>query len=148
MAWRRIGDKPLSEPMLLDPLTHICGTRGRWVNLMSMRLLIKDIHAFSMEMFFWYQSWYYLVIQISCIFREIWQSWLYLPCAQLSPCIPSLPKNQLFPIVTDCEKLARGWKATSENMITAIDIRAEIEKIVVNKYCPFHWTVCWGINFY
>ena len=28
MAWRRIGDKPLSEPMLSDSLTHICGTRG------------------------------------------------------------------------------------------------------------------------
>ena len=32
MAWRRIGDKPSSEPMLNDSLTHICGTRGRWVN--------------------------------------------------------------------------------------------------------------------
>ena len=32
MAWRWIGDKPLFEPMLPDSLTHICGTRGRWVN--------------------------------------------------------------------------------------------------------------------
>ena len=31
MAWRRIGDKPLSEPMLKDSLTHICDTKGRWV---------------------------------------------------------------------------------------------------------------------
>ena len=31
MAWRSIGDKPLSEPGP-DSLTHICGTRGRWVN--------------------------------------------------------------------------------------------------------------------
>ena len=27
MAWRRPGDKPLSEPMLVKSLTHICVTR-------------------------------------------------------------------------------------------------------------------------
>ena len=32
MAWRRPGDKPLSEPMLSNSLTHICVTRPQWVN--------------------------------------------------------------------------------------------------------------------
>ena len=34
MTWRRKGDKSLSEPMLahFTSLTHICGTRVRWVN--------------------------------------------------------------------------------------------------------------------
>ena len=32
MAWRWIGDKPLSE-CWPDSLTHICGTRGRWVKV-------------------------------------------------------------------------------------------------------------------
>ena len=32
MAWRRPGDKPLSEPMLIILLTHICVTRPQWVN--------------------------------------------------------------------------------------------------------------------
>ena len=27
MAWRRPGDKPLSEPMVVGLLTHICVTR-------------------------------------------------------------------------------------------------------------------------
>ena len=27
MAWRRPGDKPLSEPMVVSLLTHICVTR-------------------------------------------------------------------------------------------------------------------------
>ena len=31
MAWRRPGDKPLSEPMLVKSLTHICVTRPQWV---------------------------------------------------------------------------------------------------------------------
>ena len=33
MAWRRPGDKPLSEPMLVRILTHICVTRPQWVNV-------------------------------------------------------------------------------------------------------------------
>ena len=31
MAWRRPGDKPLSEPMLVSLPTHICVTRSQWV---------------------------------------------------------------------------------------------------------------------
>ena len=32
MAWRRPGDKPLSEPMVVSLPTHICVTRPQWVN--------------------------------------------------------------------------------------------------------------------
>ena len=31
MAWRRPGDKPLSEPMMVSLLTHICVNRPQWV---------------------------------------------------------------------------------------------------------------------
>ena len=31
MAWRRPGDKPLSEPMLVSLPMHICVTRAQWV---------------------------------------------------------------------------------------------------------------------
>ena len=33
MAWRRPGDKPLSEPMMVRLPTHICVTRPQWVKL-------------------------------------------------------------------------------------------------------------------
>ena len=33
MAWRRPGDKPISEPMMVSLMTHICITRPQWVNL-------------------------------------------------------------------------------------------------------------------
>ena len=32
MAWRRPGDKPLSEAMTVSLPTHICVTRPQWVN--------------------------------------------------------------------------------------------------------------------
>ena len=35
MAWRRPGDKPLSEPMMVCLLTHMCVTRPQWVNSMK-----------------------------------------------------------------------------------------------------------------
>ena len=36
MAWRRPGDKPLSEPMMVSLLTHICVTRPQWVNVINL----------------------------------------------------------------------------------------------------------------
>ena len=33
MAWRRPGDKPLSETMMFSSLTHICVIRPQWVNI-------------------------------------------------------------------------------------------------------------------
>ena len=33
MAWRRSGDKPLFEPMMVSLLTHICVTRPQWVKV-------------------------------------------------------------------------------------------------------------------
>ena len=41
MAWRRPGDKPLSEPMLVRSLTHICVTRPQWVKR-NMQLSLID----------------------------------------------------------------------------------------------------------
>ena len=35
MAWRRPGDKPLSEPVMVSLLMHICVTRPQWVNLLG-----------------------------------------------------------------------------------------------------------------
>ena len=35
MAWRRPGDKPLSAPMMVSLLMHICVTRPQWVNMIK-----------------------------------------------------------------------------------------------------------------
>ena len=39
MAWRRTGDKPLSEAMLVSSLTHKCVTRLHWVKKRSIEKL-------------------------------------------------------------------------------------------------------------
>ena len=49
MAWRRPGDKPLSEPMMVSLLTHICVTRPQGsssyvVQLLTLVSLILQFH--------------------------------------------------------------------------------------------------------
>ena len=39
MAWRRPGDKPLSEPMMVSLPSHICVTRPQWVNCTAFVLM-------------------------------------------------------------------------------------------------------------
>ena len=48
MAWRRPGDKPLSESMMVSLFTHICVTRPQWVNaiiLLAVPPSIDVIHT-------------------------------------------------------------------------------------------------------
>ena len=51
MAWRRPGDKPLSEPMMVSLLTHICVARPQWVNDLDTITCpsVSSIGAIAME---------------------------------------------------------------------------------------------------
>ena len=42
MTWRRPGDKPLSEPVMVRLPTHICVTRPQWVNVCGEVLDLGD----------------------------------------------------------------------------------------------------------
>ena len=54
MAWRRIGDKPLSEPMLTDLLVHIYGSRGD--ELIDYFTEVSSHLVWSGQMCCWYSS--------------------------------------------------------------------------------------------
>ena len=51
MAWRRSGDKPLSEPMMVSLPTHICVTRPQW-NKFNHTGNIDDVRCSRLH-----QSW-------------------------------------------------------------------------------------------
>ena len=38
MAWRRPGDKPLTEPMMVSLPTHMCVNRPQWVKFMAQNV--------------------------------------------------------------------------------------------------------------
>ena len=41
MAWRRSGDKPLSEPMMVNLLKHIYVTQPQWVKLIHIKFALN-----------------------------------------------------------------------------------------------------------
>ena len=45
MAWRRPGDKSLSEPRMESLLTHICVTRPQWVKLRWLLLTLRCFNS-------------------------------------------------------------------------------------------------------
>ena len=51
MAWRRSGDKPLSEPMMVRLPTHICVTRPQWVKFhYTWKILHSTVRWVSSKM--------------------------------------------------------------------------------------------------
>ena len=59
MVWCRPGGKPLSEPVMVSLLTHICVTRPQWVKmwLISHGLLVIKIYCCIIYMIYWYDSY-------------------------------------------------------------------------------------------
>ena len=51
MAWRRAGDKPLSEPMMVSSPTHICITRPQWVK--TLKDSLYSLKAWKVPRVFW-----------------------------------------------------------------------------------------------
>ena len=52
MAWRQPDDKPLSEPMTVNLLTHICVTRPQWVNWTPRNKLLWNLNK-NKTIFIW-----------------------------------------------------------------------------------------------
>ena len=57
MAWRRSGDKPLSEPMMVGLPTHICVTRPQWVNARNLLVTKRPINPlWPSDTIWWHRS--------------------------------------------------------------------------------------------
>ena len=81
MAWHLPGDKPLSEPMVVDLLMHLCITLSQWVNipkpLIDMTLCMSLLWLFHLsEMYDGRMTWHVLVISAFTI--AIWNLKTYL----------------------------------------------------------------------
>ena len=69
MAWRRPGDKPLSEPMMSTLPTRICVTRPQWVNRKSQDYIFVKRK---------YQGTWYIMIYVNIICMKITYIWTVL----------------------------------------------------------------------
>ena len=76
MAWRRPGDKPLSEPMMVSLLTHTCVTRPQWVNTLGWVTSIKKKFP---RVFVLIKKW-----KLNFLTKWIFHHWKYFPCSLLA----------------------------------------------------------------
>ena len=56
MAWNRPGHKPLSEPMMVSLLTHICVTQPQWLNYLGRPFQSWEIIG-SVHIIFCFLKW-------------------------------------------------------------------------------------------
>ena len=87
MAWRRPGDKPSSEPMMVSLLTHICVTLPQWVN--KQRVLMHGHQGWNVRhgLCHIYMIYVYILVVYSfclfcCLFIIVTTQFvaLYKPC--------------------------------------------------------------------
>ena len=104
MAWRRSGDKPLSEPMMVGLPMHICVTRPQWVNTLRLKQngghFAKTVsNSFSwMKMFeFWLKFYLSLCLSVQMTTKHYWFRYRLgaeqVPSHYLNQWWPSLKTN-------------------------------------------------------
>ena len=74
MAWRRPGDKPLSEPMMVSLLTHICVARIQWVKA-GLRLCLSSfkLATYTLDQGVRPKEGKSNILLVStCLFHNIW----------------------------------------------------------------------------
>ena len=89
IAWRRPGDKPLSEPMMVILLTHICVIRPLCVKLLP---LLPWMITLSVECIAHGLQWSWQISFIRCHFKILFIEWIFPEypiqhsyCVDLSP---------------------------------------------------------------
>ena len=96
MAWRRPGDKPLSEPMMVNLLTHICITRPQWVkgiliSMINSVLLVNMIRHRTKKSLIYCKTILNTLIMIEWVLViEMSEWWIKNYCTYISICSLSL----------------------------------------------------------
>ena len=81
MDWRRPGDKPLSEPMVVSLPTHICVIRPQWVKPLETMIICKSC------VYLWWKKLYVPVISRYIIFLQSVCTAKGQPCGSRSPLV-------------------------------------------------------------
>ena len=78
MPWCRPGDKPLSEPMMINLLTHICVTRPQWVNTLRQRQNGCHFAGGSLRCIFLNENAWILIISSKFVLNSLRPSDAYM----------------------------------------------------------------------
>ena len=71
MAWHWPGNKPISEPMMVSLLTHICVTQPQWVNTVWTSLVKWAINTIFIRLLMNFKVW----IRDWKLYISLWIMW-------------------------------------------------------------------------
>ena len=118
MAWRRPGDKPLSEPMMVSSLTHICVTRPQWVNVMQ-----------------WFEEKRMPFHSMCC---RRWLSPVTVDVHQRTGAVMTSLHETLSALRASCEYTGHGWIPAQSDTELCCVLCYGMDKIL-NKQSSCHW---------
>ena len=79
MAWRRPGDKPLSEPMMVILTTHICVTRPQWVNATDMNIYGQKVSIMIISFTAVTINWIVFNIEWYAFLSYYYKTYVFIP---------------------------------------------------------------------
>ena len=122
MAWRRPGDKPLSEPMMVSLLTHICVTWPQWVKacqvikLTLTRITILVLYNFK----HWGRDKMADISQKTFSNAFSWKENVSIPNIISLKFVPMVPINNIPALVPKMAWCHSGDKPLSEPMTVSL----------------------------
>ena len=157
MAWRRPGDKPLSETIMYNILTHIYVARPQWVKMQTLCFIPK---------------WLIIMITLPCNYMKdyLYQRWfqqryitqIFIQSSTINGCYPFLQNNciiykmllnesQFIWLMGYCGLIAND--ILSHFTINCIGLNLAIINFYTRngsfKKClwPLNWNIGWLSNF-
>ena len=99
MAWRRPGDKPLSEPMVVSLLTYICVTRPQWVKTSDWVAVVtcqsKAMYKLCFLIYDWGRSGYKSHASKSMLVHKIFKYGFWLTSGCAANQTGAMPENRV-----------------------------------------------------
>ena len=138
MAWRRPGDKSLSESMMVSLPTHICVTRPQWVKAMRSVENEDVVGAAPTGDAPTTSEWSAILLPSKV--RLILENWRYIPFMQVYRRITGFSSGHPeLPLLTvRMLQFLRHTKLTGK--------RSKHDDVIKWKNIPRYWSVVWGIH--
>ena len=132
MAWRRPGDKPLSEPMMVSLPMHICVTQPQWVKILTKSQQLTPLHWHEKSTMTTQITGNLIVCQIVCLRHH--------QIKYQSPCYWPLVKRIHWSLVDSPHKRPITWK-----MFMCHHIACHIKNLICILHSPlsfYFYIIC------
>ena len=144
MAWRRSGDKPLSEPRMESLRTHICVTWPQWVNFEKHKIIVAvSINSQNWGVWWNFSSWK----TMTCLTHRGWVRYICFDSRTISGLDNGLAPGRHQAITwTNAGILLIGPLGTKLNEILIKIHTFSFKKMHLKMSSGKCWPFCFGLN--